>query len=162
VFTRALHWSPSWASWIHCLPHRPISLRSSLGSLTHLRLGLHSGLFPSGFPTILHLFRFSPTRATGPVHLILLDLIIPIMFDEEYRLWSSSLCSFLQPSVLHLSGSVYSPQRPILRHPQSMLLMSETTFHTIQNYGQLKSYNHNPVLTEYNKQTKGDEVDRRR
>jgi hypothetical protein len=38
---------------------------------THLRLGLPSGLFPSGFPTnILYAFLFYPTRATYPAHLI--------------------------------------------------------------------------------------------
>jgi hypothetical protein len=41
----------------------------------HLRLGLPSGLFPSGFPTSnLYTFLFSPIRA----HLILLDFIILI------------------------------------------------------------------------------------
>jgi hypothetical protein len=46
---------------------------------TYLCLGLHSGLFPSGFPTnILYAFLFSPIRATYPTHLILPDLIILI------------------------------------------------------------------------------------
>jgi hypothetical protein len=52
----------------------------------HLRLGLPSGLFPSGFATnILYGFLFSPIRATYLAHLIRLDLIILIISELLIR-----------------------------------------------------------------------------
>jgi hypothetical protein len=57
--------------------------------------GLPSGLFPSGIPiNILYAFLFAPIHGTCCTHLILL-----IILGEEYKLWSSSLCSSLQPPI---------------------------------------------------------------
>ena len=45
---------------------------------------------------ILYACIFSPIRATCPAHLTFFDLIILIMFGEEQKPQSLSLCSFLQ------------------------------------------------------------------
>ena len=51
AFTSLRHPSLSWASPIQSTCPQPTSGRSILILSTHLRLGLPSGLFPSGFPT---------------------------------------------------------------------------------------------------------------
>ena len=76
AFVGARHLSLTWASSIQSIPPHLTSSRSIFMLSTHLRLGLPSGLFPSGFPTkTLYTPLPSPTRATCPAYLILLDFI---------------------------------------------------------------------------------------
>jgi hypothetical protein len=77
----------------------PISLRSILILFTHVCLGLPSGLFPSGFLTkTLYALLYGTILDICP-HIILLDLIIVIIYGEEYKLWSFS-CIFHQPPII--------------------------------------------------------------
>jgi len=84
-------------------PH-PTSWRSILISSHHLCLGLPSCLLPSGLSTkILYSPLLSPTCATCPTHLILLDLITQIF--GQYRSQSVSLCCLSHcPLTLSLIG----------------------------------------------------------
>ena len=93
ALTSVRHLSLSWASPIQSSYPHPIFWRSILILSTHLRLGLPSGLFPSGFPTkTLYTPLSSPIHATCPDHLIL-DFITRTILGEEYRSFSSSLCN---------------------------------------------------------------------
>jgi hypothetical protein len=92
--------------------------KNHLSPSSHLRLGLSSGLFPSGFPAdTLYMFLPSPTRATCTAHLTIFDLICLIISGDEYKLWSSPMRKFLHSpiawSLLPLFGLwVFSPNNP--------------------------------------------------
>jgi len=92
--------SLSWVSPIQSIYPHHTSWRSILILSTHLRLGLPSGLLPSGYPTkTLYTPLSSPIRATCPAHLILLDFITRTIFGEVYKSFSSSLYSLLHSPV---------------------------------------------------------------
>ena len=98
VLTSVRHLSLSWARPIQSIYPHPTSWRSILILSTHLHLGLPSGLLPSGFHSkILYTTFSSPIHATCPAHLILLDFITRTLLGEEYKSFSSSLCSSLRP-----------------------------------------------------------------
>jgi len=83
ALTSVRHMSLYWASPIQSIYPRPTSWRSVLILSTHLRLGIPSGLFPSGFPTkTLYTPLSSPICATCPAHHILLDFITRTILDE--------------------------------------------------------------------------------
>ena len=90
ALTSVRHLFLSWANPIQSTYPYPTSWRSILILSTHLRLGLPSGLFPSGFSTkTLYAPFSSPIRATCPAHLIFLDFITRTILGEEYRSLSS-------------------------------------------------------------------------
>jgi hypothetical protein len=91
---------------------------------TYLHLGLPSGLFPSGFPTnILYAFLLSSIRATCPDHLIFLWLDLCNYVWRRVRVMKFLIMQF-SPTSCHLIfvRSKYSPQHPVLKHPQYIFL----------------------------------------
>jgi hypothetical protein len=108
---------------------------------SHLRLGLPSRLFPSGFPNkTSYIFLPSPMRAKCIVHFLLLDLICLIIFWVDYKLWSSPLCNFLHsPHLSHLGPNIpfstFSQTSSVYAVPWMWDQVSYTYKNNWPNYG---------------------------
>ena len=101
ALTSFRHVSLTWANPIQSTYPHPTSWRSILILSTHLRLGLPSGLFPSGFPTkTLYAPLSTPIRATCPAHLILgtIHLIKRDHFTLNY--WPGCFCKRVEGCFL--------------------------------------------------------------
>jgi len=79
VLTSARHLSLSWANSIQSSQPPPTSWRSILILSSHLRLGLASGLFPSGFPTRTLCTNLPPKASK-----------VPNILKTEFKLWQIS------------------------------------------------------------------------
>ena len=141
AFTSARQLSLSWVSLMQYIPPHPTSWRFILMLSSHLRQGLPSALFPSGFPTkTLYTPLLSPIRATCPAHFILLDFISRTILGEEYRSLSSSLCSFLHSPF---ASSLLGPNIPLntlfsnTLSLRSSLNVSDQVSHPYQTTGKI-------------------------
>ena len=95
ALTSVRHLSLSWASPIQSIYPHSTSWRSILILSTHLRPGLPSGIFPSGFPTkTLHTPLSSSIRAACPAHLIFITYYFTNSDKIKY-IFSMCICWFL-------------------------------------------------------------------
>jgi len=100
VFARSNHWSLSWARYIHSTTSHPISLRPILILSSHLRLVFRLVSSLQVFQPEFWMHFSSLSCAPRALHpLTFLDLIILILFDEMYKLWTLSLSTLLQTSA---------------------------------------------------------------
>ena len=135
ALTSVRHLSLSWARSIQSMPSS-IFWQSILILCFHLRLGFSNWSLSLRFPTkTLHARLLSPMRATFPPPLILLDLITRIIFGEQYRSLSSSLCSLFQSALTSpTTRSKYLPQDPIFENPEPAFQhQRETKFYNRTN-----------------------------
>jgi hypothetical protein len=124
MFTIYRHCSMYWARWIQSKNFQPISLKSILILSSYLRLGIPSGLFPSGLSTkILYAAHLPHARyMAGPSH--------PPQFDRPNNTWRririmELLNMRFSPASCHFIRlrSKYSRQNPVLKQPQTVFFL---------------------------------------
>jgi hypothetical protein len=89
---------------------------------THLRLGLPSFLFQL-FTKILYAFLFACIHVTCPTNLILLYVFLLIIFGEDCKSRSPTLCSFLTLLSLHPSSVQIFSSEPCSRRPSVYIIV---------------------------------------
>jgi hypothetical protein len=130
AFTISRHLSLSWASPIQSIIPHPTSWKSIQILSSHLRLGLLSGLFTSGFPTKTV---YTPLYSLSALHapsISFFSILLPAQYwvrstDHDaphYEVFSTSC--YLVPL-----RPKYFSQHPILKHPQCQ----RPSFTPIQN-----------------------------
>ena len=133
ALTNVRHLSLSWASPIQSIYPHPTSWRSILILSTHLRLGLPSGLFPSGFPT-KNLYTPSPhPYAQRAQPITFFSILSPAQYwvrstnhlAPRYEI--SSISPLPRPSYVQIFSSTPFSQTPSASFPPAM---STTKFHT--------------------------------
>jgi hypothetical protein len=95
------------------------SLKCILILLSHLRLGLPIGLFPSDFQaSLLCAFLIFPKHAAPPVHLILLDFVIQTLFSGKQKLLIFWTWNYFQSPFGSSAGWKRSSDHFILKDSQ--------------------------------------------
>ena len=124
MYKKVRHLSASRTSWIQSTTSHHITLRT-IFILPYLRLTFQMVVYLLDSPS-------KPTRVTCPTHLILFDLIAPVVSGKECTPWSTSLCSFFSLLSLHRSYPQVSTSAPYSRTPSGYVSPSvwQTNFHT--------------------------------
>jgi hypothetical protein len=120
-----------WTRWIQLTPSYPLSRRCITLLFSHLCLGLPSGSYFQFFePKLCMHFSSLP-------HMIRASVILFSWFNHPNNIWLSAqvmklLITQCSPASRHF---LHTPQHPVLKHPQSMLLLWPTHKWKVVSFG---------------------------